>query len=463
MHKGMSEVEAIKNADQFAENVIAGRSRGNMPTVFDSKNPLVKIFTAFQLEVNNQYGYMFKDMPQDMRNEKKTKLIQGYATMFIGATLYNALYSSITGRDAAFDPIKIIHELLKDIFDDDEEDPAAKGKNIILNFTDDVLEEVPFIGGLLGGGRIPISSALPYGEGIKEAYDNTVTDFADGNWESLTKEWLNPLYYLVLPMGGGQLRKTVQGLNMFNYNNTVDGVTGSYTDSGNLRFPVEDTFSNQLQAGLFGQYASENARDYFDNERTPLKEKQIKEFSDAGMTIQEYWKYRDEVNEFEELEDKINYIANMDLPMQKKNLLANNILNRDEDIDLTEYNEYSSFEEFDYYQENPELKSIAKAVGGYASFRYHLNRMNNFTSDKDENGNTISGSKKNKVLNYIYNADLDYGEKLILYKSQYKSDDNYNTAIIDYLNERSDISYTEMKEILENLGFKVDSKGNISW
>ena len=40
--KGMSENAAIKNADQFAENVMAGRSRRNMPTIFNSKNPLIK-------------------------------------------------------------------------------------------------------------------------------------------------------------------------------------------------------------------------------------------------------------------------------------------------------------------------------------------------------------------------------------------------------------------------------------
>jgi hypothetical protein len=83
--KGMSEMEAIQNADQFAESVIAGRSRGNMPTIFDSKSPVAKLFTAFQLEVNNQYGYMFKDMPQDMKNESALKLAKGYATMFMGA------------------------------------------------------------------------------------------------------------------------------------------------------------------------------------------------------------------------------------------------------------------------------------------------------------------------------------------------------------------------------------------
>ena len=74
--QGMSESEAILNADEFAEGVMAGRSRGNMPVIFESKNPITKIFTAFQLEVANQYDYMFKDMPADMKEKTKGQVVK---------------------------------------------------------------------------------------------------------------------------------------------------------------------------------------------------------------------------------------------------------------------------------------------------------------------------------------------------------------------------------------------------
>jgi hypothetical protein len=41
--------------------------------------------------------------------------------------------------------------------------------------------------------------------------------------------------------------------------------------------------------------------------------------------------------------------------------------------------------------------------------------------------------------------------------------DKYNDVIIDYLNERDDISEQEMREILEALDMKIDSKGRITW
>ena len=156
IHEGMSETQAIMDADQFAKNLIAGRSRGNMPSIFDAKNPLTKIFTAFQLEVANQYGYMFEDVPTD--STSKLRLVKGYATAFIGAYLFNSLYSALVGRNAAFDPIRIIQELFGDLQDDDDEEP----EDVLLNFGKNILQEVPFVGGLLGGGRTPISSALPY-------------------------------------------------------------------------------------------------------------------------------------------------------------------------------------------------------------------------------------------------------------------------------------------------------------
>lgn len=329
--KGMSESDAIKNADQFAANVIADRSRGNMPTAFDSKNPLIKVLTAFQLEVNNQYGYMFKDMPQDVGTESKGKLVKGYAAMFIGAYAYNALYSSLTGRNAAFDPISIIKELLEDLFgDDEEEEPIENIMGASLNLADNLLEETPFVGGLLGGGRIPISSALPY-DGVYEMLSGTMTDIAEKDWSGLTKEWLNPAYYLAMPMGGGQLKKTIEGLSMFSDDHPV---AGSYTNSGDLRFPVDDSFGSKVQAALFGQYASKNARDYFDNDWAPLKESRIQEYIATGLPIAEYRKYSTKLSKIEADHDKngnaingsrkkkvINYLNGLDIDYTAKMIL----------------------------------------------------------------------------------------------------------------------------------------------
>jgi hypothetical protein len=218
-----------------------------------------------------------------------------------------------------------------------------------------------------------------------------------------------------------------------------------------------------VQAGVFGQWASENARDYFDNDYAPLNKNQTQEFIDVDIPIKDYREYREGLSELSTLDEKVDYIADLDLPISKKNLLINNIANRKDDIDLTDYDEYGSFEEFDYYSKNPEKKLLAKAVGGYDVYRTVTQDLADIESDKDKLGNAISGSKKKKVVDYINSLNADYGEKIILFKSAYKSDDTYNYDIIEYLNSRDDISYEEMVAILKELGFTVKSDGTVTW
>lgn len=491
--KGMSENEAIRDADQFAENVIAGRSRGNLPTIFDSKNPLVKTLTAFQLEVANQYGYMLKDMPQDMRNESLGKLVKGYATMFIGANAYNALYSSLVGRDAAFDPIGIIGSLLSDLGIGGDDDEEKEPEEVILNFAEDVAQEIPFIGGLLGGGRVPISAALPYDSAV-EMFTGTVKDVADEDWGNLTKEWLKPIYYLAMPMGGGQLKKTVEGLSMFSDDHPV---SGSYTASGDLRYPVEKTPWNVIQAGMFGQYANDNARYYFDNDIAPLSPKQTQEYIDVDIPIRDYWDYRNGLKGKTTLGEKVAYISTLDLPIAKQNILVNNLTDRKEPIDMTDYNEYSDWGEFDYAKkypdkyaflkangitaaqyeafdkdtkeaynwayQNPEKFLVSKVVAGdVVTYRSYTSGLSDIKADKDEDGKSVSGSRKEKVISYINSLPIDYGPAIILFKSEYPSDDTYNNDIVAYV-ESQDLTFEEKTMILTELDFTVLPDGTVQW
>ena len=520
LSNGMSEIEAVKNADQFAENVMAGRSKGNMPTLFDAKNPIIKAITTFQVEVNNQYGYMLKDVPTDMANEAKIKLIKGYATAFIGAYAYNALYSTFAGRDAALDPIGIIEDLLHDLgvigdenifeefaeaiglfIEDDEEEEEIEPVNAVFNFTDNIIDELPFLGSFTGGGRIPLSSALPY-DGIYTAIKNTASDLSEKNYLTLTKEWLKPVFYLLMPMGGGQLKKTIEGLQMFSDKHPI---SGSYTDSGNLRFPVDKTPGNVLQAAVFGQYANENAREYFDEGYAPLKEKQIQEYIDVDMPISEYREYREGLSGLKTLNEKGDYIGGLKLPVSKKNILINNIAGRDEPIDMTDYKKYKDFEEFDFaqrypdkykvlkeqdisvkeykeeYQEstfmytddfswaanNPDKYAISKVVAGdVLEYKKYTSELSKFEADKDKNGESINGTKKKKQKEYIFDLPLEYGQKIILYRSLFSSKEDkrtYNNDIIDYLESREDLSYEDKVAILTELDFTVDENGYVKW
>ena len=120
-------------------------------------------------------------------------------------------------------------------------------------------------------------------------------------------------------------------------------------------------------------------------------------------------------------------------------------------------------EEYDFAYEKPGKYAVAKSVGGYSTYKSYQSDLYDIKADKDEDGKSISGSRKEKVIEYINNLEIDYYEKLILFKNEYNADDSYNYEIIEYLNSREDISYKEMESILKELGFTVDSDGNIYW
>jgi coproporphyrinogen III oxidase-like Fe-S oxidoreductase len=125
---------------------------------------------------------------------------------------------------------------------------------------------------------------------------------------------------------------------------------------------------------------------------------------------------------------------------------------------------YPGTEAYDWAYENPEKYSLSKAIAGdVVKYRSYTDALNDIKADKDSSGKSISGSRKEKVANYINSLDMDYGEKIILFKSEYEADDTYNEEIIDYLNNRSDITYAEMVEILKQLGFTVTNDGNVYW
>lgn len=132
------------------------------------------------------------------------------------------------------------------------------------------------------------------------------------------------------------------------------------------------------------------------------------------------------------------------------------------------YEEYSKDEDtreaYNWAFNNPEKYTLSKAISkDVVAYRGITKGLYKIRADKDSNGKTIVGSAKEKKINYINSLDIDNGEKLVLFKSEYNADDTYNYEIIDYLNSREDITYEETETILKQLGFTVAANGNIYW
>lgn len=124
-------------------------------------------------------------------------------------------------------------------------------------------------------------------------------------------------------------------------------------------------------------------------------------------------------------------------------------------LDITPSQYWGNKEEYDYAYKYPEKYAVAKSVGGYDSYKTYSSELYDIKSDKDSNGKSINGSRKEKVINYINGLNADYETKIILFKSEYPSDDTYNAEIVNYLNSRDDLTYEERITIFTELGFTV--------
>ena len=455
VRKGMDSQQAHIRAGEWAMRLMGDRSLGQMPQLYNSKT--LGLITKFQLEVRNQLDAMGYDVVQEAKAEEGTsngrkaaKVASTMAQLAIFQYLFGQAYESIAGYNPAFDIVENLITLFG--FDDDEESEDTFRDNVEQAFLG-LLEDLPYTSTLTGG-RIPIASALPVKELItgKDSY---------GNEKNRLETIGEALPYYISPGGYGQIKKTWQGRAMFDDDLPV---TGSYTDSGKLRFPVEKTFGNVLQAGLFGQYASKNARDYFDNNRSPLGEKQIAEYKELDIPISDYWAYRDGLKDKSTLAEKVEYISTLDLPVRKKNILANNLTDRKDPINLEGFEKYGNFEEFDYAVKNPGKYAVSKiATNDFQQYKNYSTQINKIEADKDAQGNTVSGSRKAKVAQYINSLPLDFAQKCVLFKSQYSSDNSYNQVIVEYIDNLKGITLEEKKAILNELGFTVHANGKITW
>ena len=151
-------------------------------------------------------------------------------------------------------------------------------------------------------------------------------------------------------------------------------------------------------------------------------------------------------NEWEKINDK-------QISKQKE---VSNSLN----IDSSEY--WNNKEEYDYAYENPKKYVVAMAITDYKTYKTYLNDIYELKADKDEDGNSVSGSRKQKVINYVNKLDLSIPQKAMLIKQTYSSFDVYNNEIVNYVSNL-DIDYDTKKAILEALDMKVYNDGSVGW
>ena len=311
LRRGMSETSAMQEADQFASGVMADRSKGSTPTLYSARNPLVKLFTQFQLEVNNELSWIFKDMAQEERKKGVAALAKAMFKFLIGAWIYNEFYESIVGRRAALDPLDIINDTVGDFtgyqlpntvqaavsgkWDFTKEKPGTY--QAIKNLEGNIISEFPGTQALtilgvdealgldIDSGRIAVASAIPNLGNIEKALLAKNEDMAPAKKaQTIGNELLKPGLYLATPFGGGQIRKAYQGA-------TAAARGGSYSVDNEgrdiLQYPVyngnaADRAKSWAQALLFGKTATEEVQSWVESGFKSLSAKETAAYQ--GMT-----------------------------------------------------------------------------------------------------------------------------------------------------------------------------------
>lgn len=355
---GMSEVNAMQEADQFAANIMADRSKGATPTLYSSRDPIIKLFTKFQLEVNNELSWIFKDMIPQERKKGVAQLAKALFKFLIGAWLYNEVYEAIAGRRAALDPLDILNDSVGDFtgyqlpntvqsalsgrWDFTKEKPGTY--QAIKNLGGNLISELPGTQVLtalgldekwgleIDSGRIAVSSAIPNIGNIEKALLASNEDIAPKKKvQTVINELANPAAYLALPFGGGQIKKMAQGAQA-----VMQGGSYKVDNEGRdiLQYPIYndkpgEMAKNLAQALLFGKTATEEAQGWIESGFKNLSAKETaayQEMTAAGADQRDSYTFVGAMKKLDSKEAKLTMLFAYDLPEEGKTAYYYNAL-----------------------------------------------------------------------------------------------------------------------------------------
>lgn len=441
IREGLSHETAIDEASAWAAELFADRSQGSQPLIFESSNPLVKMITQFQLEVNNQLLRTIEDMPRETRamwqnsDNKGTAVakIAGYWAQYaLSVWLLNGVFEKAVGRGPGGDYLGIIlnsimaglghddafDELWDLIFGDDDEFEEEKEGGIfaaLSSFTDNVTDEIPYVGSLLGGGRVPLASALPDFTSMPDLLS------PDTSWQSKLKtlwsDYATSAMYLMLPFGASQLKKTTTGLA-----DVIAGGAYNYdreTGEAKLKYPVAGAW-DAIQATVFGSTATEGAREWTDNGFDSLDVKQTEAYKSAvasGMdedeakhVVQRISSYKDGQMGKSDAYTKLMYLESTDLPSDTKAVLYRDLilpsdsedepnayralLNDAESLGVTEGRLYEELVEIERIKERYDTETEDWAYDESDPFDL---------SDDDDGDNT---KESEAIAQYLWDSDI---------------------------------------------------------
>lgn len=259
--------DAIKQADEWTRNIVAGRGVGEVPLA--QKSRIFQMALPFQLEVANLWLVV-----KDWMDAKTFGKVISFA---VASNLMNSALQGVTGQRPGYDPIAALATGLQNSLEGKDEGTGIKP------FVGETLSNIP------GGGFITRAMFSPeqsqkifgdnndpakfdrYGTGIPLA--SAIKPVGNVLAGVFSGEGVKPadvtqvVEYFGLPFGGGQIKKTLGGASML-----AQG--GRFDKEGGLQFPTDPDLSDKLGSLVFGPYSTDTARFYFDQNLTTLTAKE---------------------------------------------------------------------------------------------------------------------------------------------------------------------------------------------
>jgi len=233
----------IKYADDITRKMVAGRGIGETPLLHRSK--VFQLVAPFQLEVGNLWWTLEDTLKSETtKKEKMSKILLFMTSMY----LLNSVSEKIKGQRVGFDPIDSMIDAVN-IYKN--EDTTKKGLyKSAGRLAGEVLSNVP-----LGQSA---ASIYPFTDAQRKEFFGKEDPNRFGSGLISTKALKDPIYKILFPYGGGQAKKTIEGIKAY--------IAGREADkNGKTKYLIKQDKENLIKSILFGKYSTKEAKEYYDN------------------------------------------------------------------------------------------------------------------------------------------------------------------------------------------------------
>lgn len=393
---GKSPKEAMKAADRWARDIMGTRSKGSAPLTFQSKNLIAQMLNMFQVEAANTFEHVtqdrlgpgFKEMAAKIGKDKaKKKLASDVIAYMLLAFLLNRLDEDAYGGTPA--PFDVLGMGLNAVASGN----GLTSSDMLKMITDDVTENI-------------------FGERLFDTDPNDMNDEFDG-WSAAEDTLYNisndvPYVRNV----AGLLGLGDETLPMPDVWGTLTGMGKALKKKKNGKFNSSGEFWSEVGRQLMGF-----AGDTLPGGRQLEKTAQGIEALARGGSYQG-------TGGSKRLQYPVEPLLEDPFEALRAGLFGKNSLNESRAY-WAEGGKALSVSQTTLYQELVDSGMSRKKA--YETIRDFNDATADLEADKDENGNPVSGSKKEKVVEAINKLPLSQKQKDKLYLSRGYSEKDLNS------------------------------------